>query len=144
MNEVFIMTSVQIKKQETLIQQELALLQQKFPNWIFGYELDEAATDLVDVIKSVIKEIKIKFPNYKFSICKESYNSLLILKIRPVDKDEEFAYYGGNDCGYIVFNDMYRTITNEFKNHSDITLFDIRVFEYIDNSRTMELEFKKY
>jgi hypothetical protein len=144
MNEVFVMTSAQIKKQETLIQQELALLQQKFPNWNFGYELDEAVTDLVDVIKSVIKEIKIKFPNYKFSICKESYNSLLILRLRPVDKDEEFAYYGGNDCGYVVCNNMYRTITNEFKNHSDLKLFDIRVFEYIINSKTMELEFKKY
>ena len=138
------MTSAQIKQQETLIQQELAILQQKFPNWNFGYELDEAVTDLIDVVKAVIKEMKVKFPNYKFSICKDSYNSLLILNIKPVDKEEEFAYYGGNNCGYIVCNDMYRTITNEFKNHSDIMLFDIRVFEYIENSKTMQLEFKKY
>lgn len=138
------MTSTQIKNQEKLIQQELTLLQQKFPNWNFGYELNEAVTDLVDVIKTVVKEMKIKFPNYKFIIKKDSYNSLLILDIKPVDKTEEFAYYGGNSCGYIVWNEMYRTITNEFKNHSDITLFDIKVFDFVVNSKTMELEFQKY
>ena len=98
---------------------------------------------MTSVIKNVIKEMKVKFPNYKFIIKKDSYNSLLILDIKSLDKDEEFAYYGGNDCGYVVCNDMYRTITNEFKNHSDIRLFDIRVFEYIENSKTMQLEFKK-
>lgn len=144
MSEVFVMTSTQIKNQEKLIQQELTLLQQKFPNWNFGYELNEAVTDLVDVIKTVVKEMKIKFPNYKFIIKKDSYNSLLILDIKPVDKTEEFAYYGGNSCGYIVWNEMYRTITNEFKNHSDITLFDIKVFDFVVNSKTMELEFQKY
>ena len=69
---------------------------------------------------------------------------MLILNIKPVDKDEDFAYYGGSNCGYIVCNDMYRTIINEFENHADIGLFDIRVFDFIENSKTMQLEFKKY
>ena len=137
------MTSVMIKTEEQSLRQELSKLAAKFPNWSLFYEFNSSVTDYVEVIKNVIKEMKVKFPNYKFIIKKDSYNSLLILDIKPVDKTEEFAYYGGSSCGYIVCNDMYRTITNEFKNHSDITLFDIRVFEYIENSKTMQLEFKK-
>lgn len=138
------MTVAAIKKEEVLIQQELESLQKKFPNWRFGYELDEAKTNLVDVVKNVIKEMKVKFPGYAFSISRNAYDSLLVLSIKSVDKDEAFAYFGGNDCGYIVDNSNYRLIYNAFKNHSDITLFDIRVFDFIENSKTMVLEFKKY
>ena len=138
------MTTTMVKKEETLIAQELAKLAAKFPNWNFGYELNTVATDLVDTVKNVVKEMKIKFPNYKFSVCKNSYDCLLIVNIKPVDKEEEFAYYGGSSCGYIVCNDMYRTITNEFKNHADIKLLDIRVHNYIENAKTMQLAFEKY
>ena len=95
-------------------------------------------------LQKELLNLKSKFSNYKFSICRDSCSSLVILKIKPIDKTEEFAYYGGDSCGYIVCNDNYRIITNEFKNNSDLKLFDIRVFEYIDNSRTMELEFKQF
>ena len=138
------MTFATIKTDEMNLRNELSKLAAKFPNWNLSYEFNASISNPVDVIKNVINEIKIKFPNYKFSICKDSYNSLLILNIKPVDKDETFAYYGGSSCGYIVDNDMYRTIHNEFKNHSDLTLFDIRVFDFIENSKTMQLEFKKY
>ena len=138
------MTVTAIKKQEIELNNELAKLAAKFPSWNLFYELNDSVTDLTSVIKSAIKEMKLKFPNYKFSICRNSYSSLLLLNIKPVDKDEEFAYYGGSNCGYIVCNDMYRTIINEFKNHADISLFDIRVFDYIENAKTMQLEFKKY
>lgn len=138
------MTSTKIKKQETSLQQELLNLKSKFPDWNFYYELETTISDSVSVVKNVIKQIKAKFSNYKFSICRDSCNSLVILKIKPVDKTEEFAYYSGDKYGYIVNNDKYRTITNEFKNNSDLKLFDIRVFEYIENSKTMELEFKQF
>ena len=138
------MTSTQIKRQETSLQQELSNLKSKFPDWNFYYELDTTVSDSVSVVKEVIKQVKAKFPNYKFSICRDSCSCLVILKIKPVDKTEEFAYYGGDCCGYIVSNDNYRLITNEFKNNSDLNLFDIRVFDYIENSRTMELEFKQF
>ena len=137
------MTSTMIKKQETLLQKELSNLKSKFPDWNFYYELDTTPSDTVSVVKEVIKQIKAKFSNYKFSICRDSCSCLVILKIKPVDKTEDFAYYGGDSCGYIVCNDNYRIITNEFKNNSDLKLFDIRVFEYIENSKTMELEFKQ-
>jgi hypothetical protein len=137
------MTAAIIKKQEIELNNELAKLAAKFPSWNLFYEFNDSVTDLTTTIKSVIKEMKLKFPNYKFSVCRNSYNSLLLLNITPVDKDEEFAYYGGNNCGYIVCNDMYKTITDEFKNHDDISLFGIRVFEYIENARTMQLEFKE-
>ena len=138
------MTSVMIKTEEMSLRNELSKLAAKFPNWNLSYEFNNSVTDYVEVVKNVIKEMKVKFPTYKFIIKKDSYNSLLILDIKSLDKDEEFAYYGGSSCGYIVCNNMYRTIPNEFKNHSDIKLFDIRVFEYIENSKTMQLEFKKY
>lgn len=138
------MTSTMIKKQETSLQKELLNLKSKFPDWNFYYELETTPSDTVSVVKEVIKQVKSKFSNYKFSICRDSCSSLVILKIKPIDKTEEFAYYGGDSCGYIVCNDNYRIITNEFKNNSDLKLFDIRVFEYIDNSRTMELEFKQF
>ncbi len=138
------MTSTQIKRQETLLQQELLNLKSKFPDWNFYYELETTPSDSVSVVKEVIKQVKSKFPNYKFSICRDSCNSLVILKIKPIDKTEEFAYCGGDSCGYIVDNDNYIIITNEFKNNSDLKLLDIRVFDYIENSRTMELEFKQF
>ena len=138
------MTSTQIKRQETSLQQELSNLKSKFPDWNFYYELDTTVSDSVSVVKEVIKQVKSKFPNYKFSICRDSYSCLVILRIKPIDKTEEFAYYGGDCCGYLVSNDNYRLITNEFKNNSDLNLFDIRVFDYIENSKTMELEFKQF
>ena len=138
------MTSTKIKKQETLLNQELLKLKSKFPDWNFYYELNATASDAVSLVKDVIKQVKSKFSNYKFSICRDSCGSLVILKIKPVDKTEDFAYYSGDNCGYIVCNDMYRKIINEFKNNSDLKLFDIRVFEYIENSKTMELEFKLF
>lgn len=138
------MTVTTAKAQELELNNELAKLAAKFPSWKLFYEFDDSVVDLVEVVKSAIKEIKAKFPNYKFSICRNSYSCLLILNIKPVDKDEDFAYYGGSNCGYIVCNDMYRTIINEFKNHADIGLFDIRVFDFIKNSKTLQLEFKKY
>lgn len=97
---------------------------------------------MTTVIKNVIKEMKTKYPKYKFSIKKESYSCLLILDIKPIDKDETFAYYGGNSCGYVVDNRMYWTLYNEFKNNSDLQTLGIRVFDFIVNSKTMELEFK--
>lgn len=138
------MTSTIIKTQETELINELKELSQKFPNWKLFYEFNDSITNPVEVVKSVIKEMKTKFPNYKFSISRNSYNSLLILNIKPVDKDETFSYFGGSSCGYIVCNNMYRTIINEFKNNNDIKLFDIRVFDYCINSKTLQLEFKKY
>lgn len=97
---------------------------------------------MTSVIKNVIKEMKVKYPNYKFIVKRNSYNSLLILDIKPVDKTEEFAYYGGDDCGYIVCNKVYRQIHNDFRSHHDIVDNSIRVFDYIVNSKAMELEFK--
>jgi hypothetical protein len=138
------MTTTKIKEQDTALNKELLKLKSKFPDWNFYYELDTTPTDSVSIVKEVIKQVKAKFSNYKFSICRDSCSSLVILKIKPVDKTEEFAYYGGDSCGYIVDNDNYRIITNEFKNNSDLKLFDIRVFEYIENSKTMELEFKQF
>ena len=138
------MTAAAIKKQEIELNNELAKLTAKFPSWNLFYEFNDSVTDTVEIVKSVIKDMKLKFPNYTFSICRNSYGCLLLLNIRPVDKEEDFAYYGGSDCGYIVYNDMYRTIAYEFKNHEDVKLFGIRVFEYVDNARTMQLAFKKY
>ncbi len=137
------MTATAIKKQELELNNELAKLAAKFPSWNLFYEFNDSVTDLTEVIKSAIKEMKLKFPEYKFSICRNSYSYLLILNIKPVDKEEEFAYYGGDSCGYIVCNDMYKTITNEFKNHDDIKLFGVRVFNYIENAKTMQLGFKE-
>lgn len=97
---------------------------------------------MTSVIKNVIKEMKVKYPNYKFIVKRNSYNSLLILDIKPVDKTEEFAYYGGDDCGYIVCNKVYRQIYNDFRTHSDIVNNSIRVLDFIADSKTMELEFK--
>ena len=97
---------------------------------------------MTSVIKTVIKEMKLKYPNYKFIVKRNSYNSLLILDIKPVDKTEEFAYYGGDDCGYVVCNKVYRQIYNDFRSHSDIVNNSIRVLDFVVNSKTMELEFK--
>jgi hypothetical protein len=141
--EVFNMTANEVKAQELALNQELALIQKKFPNWNLFYEFNDSISDPAETVKAVVKEMKLKYPDYKFSICKNSYGCLLLLNIKSVDKSEDFAYYGGNSCGYIVCNDMYKTLSNEFKNHADITLFGIRVETYIENSKTMQLAFTK-
>ena len=137
------MTANEVKAQELALNQELALIQKKFPNWNLFYEFNDSISDPVETVKAVVKEMKLKYPDYKFSICKNSYGYLLLLNIKPVDKSEDFAYYGGDSCGYVVCNDMYKTLSNEFKQHQDITLFGIRVENYIENSKTMQLAFKK-
>jgi hypothetical protein len=48
------MTSTLIKKQETLLQQELLNLKSKFPDWNFYYELNTTVSDSVSVVKKVI------------------------------------------------------------------------------------------
>jgi hypothetical protein len=96
---------------------------------------------MTSVIKTVIKEMKLKYPNYKFVVKRNSYNIWLILDIKPVDKTEEFAYYGGDDCGYVVCNKMYRQIYNDFRSHPDMVNNSIRVRDFVVNSKTMELEF---
>ena len=94
---------------------------------------------MTSVIKNVIKEMKIKYPNYKFSVCRNSYSCLLILNIQST---EDFAYYDSDDYGYVVCNQMYRTLHNEFKNHPDIINNGIRVMDFIQRPKVMQLEFK--
>ena len=138
------MTVAAIRKQETALALELNKLQAQFPNFTLSYELDTAVTDTVSVVKEAINQVKSKFPNYKFSICRNSYDSLLIVNIKSVDKNQEFAYYGGDSCGYIVCNNDYSLITNEFKNNQELNFYKVRTFDYIENAKTMQLEFKQY
>lgn len=92
-------------------------------------------------LKTLIKTVSTNFPNYKFSICRNSYGCDLIIKIKPVDKTETFAYYGGDSVGYIVDNTNYHSIANKFQ--SEFRPKNIRVMEFIENSKTMLLEFKQ-
>ena len=66
-------------------------------------------------MKQLVKTISTNFPNYKFSICRNASFCDLIVKIKPVNKTETFAYYGGDDVGYIVDNNNYYSITNKFQ-----------------------------
>ena len=138
------MTVAAIRKQETALALALNKLQAQFPNFTLSYELDTAVTDTVSVVKEAINQVKSKFPNYKFSICRNSYDSLLIVNIKSVDKNQEFAYYGGDSCGYIVCNNDYSLITTEFKNNQELNFYKVRTFDYIENAKTMQLEFKQY
>jgi hypothetical protein len=93
-------------------------------------------------LKTLVKTVSTNFPNYKFSICRNSYSCDLIVKIKPVDKTETFAYYGGESIGYIVDNKNYHLIANKFQ--SEFRPKNIRVLEFIENSKTMLLEFKQF
>lgn len=92
-------------------------------------------------IKTLVKTISTNFSNYKFSICRNACFCDLIVKIKPVNKTETFAYYGGDDVGYIVDNNNYYSIANKFQ--SEFRPKNIRVMEFIENSKTMMLEFKQ-
>ena len=135
------MTYKTAKREEVLIQQELANLKAKFPCWDFGYELNHTLTAVVNVIKEVIKKVKVQFPKYKFSISKNPSGCMVVLNITPIDKLETFAYYGGDSSGFIVDNRDYYNITNTFVNNSDISWCKIGVNNFITNARTMTLEF---
>jgi hypothetical protein len=92
-------------------------------------------------MKQLVKTLSTNFPNYKFSICRNACFCDLIVKIKPVNKAETFAYYGGDDCGYIVDNSSYYSIANKFQ--SEFAKQNIRVMEFIENPKTMLLEFKQ-
>jgi hypothetical protein len=92
-------------------------------------------------LKALVKTVSTNFPNYKFSICRNSYSCDLIVKIKPVDKTETFAYYGGDSIGYVVDNENYYSIGNKFQ--SEFRPNNVRVMGFIENSKTMLLEFKQ-
>jgi hypothetical protein len=92
-------------------------------------------------LKALVKTVSTNFPNYKFSICRNSYSCDLIVKIKPVDKTETFAYYGNESVGYVVDNENYYSIANKFQ--FEFRPKNIRVLEFIENSKTMLLEFKQ-
>jgi hypothetical protein len=136
------MTSTSIKNEEAMLRQALDAVQKQFPNWTISYELNTTATDLTEVIKHVIKEVAAKFTGYKFSVSKNSYpNTLVLLTIIPADKSETFAYYEDDDTGYVISNDDYYAILDEFENHADIMLLDISVEGFIERERKMQVEF---
>ena len=90
-------------------------------------------------MKKLVKTLSAKFPTYKFTICRHACFCDLMVKIKPVNKEETFAYYGGDDCGYIVDNRSYYSIADKFQ--TEFAKQNIRVNEFIENSKTMLLEF---
>ena len=92
-------------------------------------------------MKKLVKTLSSNFPNYKFSICRNACFCDLMVKIKPVNKTETFAYYGGDDYGYIVDNRSYYSIANKFQ--TEFAKQNIRVDEFIEDSKTMLLEFKQ-
>ncbi len=93
----------------------------------------------IKLIKDVVKESKIKFNDYKISICRDSYSKLLIIKVKF---DEEISYYGGDNLGYVIFNGTkYNEAVNFFKTNPILNDLDIRVVDIIENSKTMLVEF---
>jgi hypothetical protein len=96
---------------------------------------------MAQTLRTQLKTVASTFPNYKFSFCRKTYGRDAIIKIKPVNKAETFAYYGGDDCGYIVDNSSYYSIANKFQ--SEFAKQNIRVNEFIENSKTMLLEFKQ-
>jgi hypothetical protein len=93
-------------------------------------------------LKTLVKAVSANFPAYKFSICRNSYNRDLIVKIKPIDKTETFAYYGNESVGYVVDNTNYHLIAIKFK--AEFRPKNIRVMEFIENSKTMSLEFTQF
>lgn len=96
---------------------------------------------MAQALKNQLKSVASNFPNYKFSFCRETYSLDAIVKIKPVDKAETFAYYGGESIGYVVDNENYYLIGNKFQ--SEFEPKNVRVMGFIENSKTMLLEFKQ-
>lgn len=89
-------------------------------------------------LRNQIKTIASTFPNYKFSFSRKTYGLDAIVKIKPIDKTETFAYYAGDSIGYEVDNKNYYLIANKFQ--SELKPQNIKVNEFIENSKTMYLE----
>lgn len=131
-----------IINEKNLIEKELTVLKSKFPNWNFSIDFSGSISDPVSVIKDLIKEAKIKFPNIKFSICRESYNRLLILKVKF---NQEIAYYHNDTIGYVIYDHkLYKEVYNFFNENEYLNLINIKVFDYLENKKEMLLEFNQY
>ncbi len=131
-----------IINEKNLIEKELTVLKSKFPNWNFSIDFSGSISDPVSVIKDLITEAKIKFPNIKFSICRESYERLLILKVKF---NQEIAYYHNDTIGYVIYDHkLYKEIYNFFNENEYLNLINIKVFDYLENKKEMLLEFNQY
>ncbi len=89
-------------------------------------------------LRTQLKAIASNFPNYKFSFCRKTYGLDAIVKIKPLDKTESFAYYGGDSVGYVVDTKNYYSIANTFQ--SELKPQNIKVNEFIESSKLMFLE----
>lgn len=131
-----------IINEKNLIEKELTVLKSKFPNWNFSIDFSGSISDPVSVIKDLIKEAKIKFPNIKFSICRENYERLLILKVKF---NQEIAYYHNDTIGYVIYDHkLYKEVYNFFNENEYLNLINIKVFDYLENKKEMLLEFNQY
>jgi hypothetical protein len=130
-----------ILKEKNLIESELAELKSKFPNWNFSFDFLGSIPNAVSVIKDLVKEAKTKFPDIKFSICRENYSCLLILKVKF---NKEIAYYGGDNIGYIIYErELYNEVYNFFNENEYLDLINVRVINYVENKKEMLIEFKQ-
>lgn len=131
-----------ILKEKNLIESELAVLKSKFPTWNFSFDFLGSIPDAVSVIKDLVKEAKTKFPDIKFSICRENYSCLLILKVKF---NKEIAYYGGDNTGYIVCeHKLYNEVYNFFSENEYLDLINVKAIDFLENKKEMLIEFKQY
>ncbi len=131
-----------ILKEKNLIEKELAVLKSKFPTWNFSFDFLGSIPDAVSVIKDLVKEAKTKFPDIKFSICRENYSCLLILKVKF---NKEIAYYHSNNTGYIVCErKLYNEVYNFFSENEYLDLINVKAIDFLENKKEMLIEFKQY
>ena len=90
---------------------------------------------------AIVKDLNAKFPNYKFSNQKETYNVSAIIKIQSKSVpgiDTDIGYWGGSDCGYIAsfgYIDVFKYLKS--------ILPTCRVMDFIDGSRKGFFEIKE-
>ena len=125
----------------TILQQHLDELKKLFPNYEFTltYKLIRSEKETTKLIKDFVKELKKKYSMFNFTFKSETYNSNLSLFISSKKDQENISYYGGDSCGYIIYNNNYFEVLKEIKNF--VKSEDIRLDNYVENNRTCSLYF---
>jgi hypothetical protein len=83
-------------------------------------------------IKNLITELKQTYPNFKISLARNSYSADSIINIKT---NEEIAYYGGDDLGYIPLNKTYHNLVNTIKSK-----LDCRIIDFIEGIKKCSFE----
>lgn len=118
---------------------ELETLKAKFPGYDFEVKAKEETLSLEPklLIKYLIKALKENFETVNFSLNRNSYDAVAIIKVKAKPKTFNLAWYQNDSIGF-VGDDIYYDIKNYIESDTDFKNYGFRVRSFILGNRELE------